>query len=90
MIAFTVTDQGVGIPKEQQSAVLERFVSRTQGSRHRGAGLGLSITKSLVELHGGEMSLDSDVGRGTRVTVRFPEAGISAAQPAHSAKSAQK
>ena len=53
MIAFAVNDQGVGIPKDQQRAVLERFVSRTQGSKHRGAGLGLSIVKSLVELHGG-------------------------------------
>jgi signal transduction histidine kinase len=75
MIAFTVSDQGVGIPKEQQRAVLERFVSRTQGSKHRGAGLGLSIAKSLVELHGGEISLKSEPGQGTRVTVRFPQAG---------------
>jgi len=75
MIAFTVVDHGVGIPKDQQRTVLERFVSRTQGSKHRGAGLGLSIAKSLVELHGGEMMLDSEPGRGTRVTVRFPEQG---------------
>ena len=75
MIAFTVSDEGVGIPKDQQRAVLERFVSRAQGSRHRGAGLGLSIAKSLVELHGGQMSLESEPGHGTRVTVRFPERG---------------
>lgn len=75
MIVFTVVDQGVGIPKDQQRSVLERFVSRTQGSKHRGAGLGLSIAKSLVELHGGTMSLDSELGRGTAVTVRFPERG---------------
>ena len=53
MMAFTVEDSGVGIPKEQQQRVLERFESRSQGSKHRGAGLGLSIVKSLVELHGG-------------------------------------
>ena len=75
MIVFTVVDQGVGIPKDQQRSVLERFVSRTQGSKHRGAGLGLSIAKSLVELHGGAMSLDSELGRGTAVAVRFPEHG---------------
>ncbi len=75
MIAFAVTDAGVGIPKEQQRLVLERFVSRTQGSKHRGAGLGLSIVKSLVELHGGQMTLESEPGRGTTVTVRFPEFG---------------
>jgi signal transduction histidine kinase len=75
MIVFTVEDQGVGIPKDQQWRVFERFESRSQGSGHRGAGLGLSIVKSLVELHGGEVALDSEPGRGTRVTVRLPELG---------------
>jgi len=73
MMAFTVEDKGVGIPKDQQQRVLERFESRSQGSKHRGAGLGLAIVKSLVELHGGTMSLQSEPGQGTRVTVRFPE-----------------
>ncbi len=75
MIAFSVEDQGVGIPKDQQWRVFERFESRSQGSGHRGAGLGLSIVKSLVELHGGTVSLESEPGRGTRVTVRLPEKG---------------
>ena len=78
MMAFAVEDQGLGIPKEEQRRVLERFESRTQGSKHRGAGLGLSIVKSLVELHGGIMVLESEPGRGTRVTVRFPENGTPA------------
>ncbi len=76
-MVFAVEDEGVGIPKEQQRRVFERFESRSQGSKHRGAGLGLSIVKSLVDLHGGDMSLDSEPGKGTRVTVRFPESGIS-------------
>jgi signal transduction histidine kinase len=76
MMAFTVIDEGVGIPKDQQRSVLERFVSRSQGSKHRGAGLGLSIVKSLVDLHGGDMLLDSEPGKGTSVTVRFPETGV--------------
>jgi signal transduction histidine kinase len=75
MMAFSVEDQGVGIPKDQQRRVFERFESRSHGSKHRGAGLGLSVAKSLVEAHGGDMRLDSEPGRGTRVTVRFPEAG---------------
>ena len=88
MMAFAVEDQGVGIPKDEQQRVFERFESRSQGSKHRGAGLGLSIVKSLVELHGGTMSLESEPGRGTRVTVSFPENGVSQgnvpeAQPAH-------
>jgi signal transduction histidine kinase len=81
MMAFAVEDQGVGIPKEEQRRVFERFESRTQGSKHRGAGLGLSIVKSLVELHGGVMALESEPGRGTRVTVRFPENGTPTSAP---------
>ncbi len=77
MMVFTVEDQGVGIPKDQQWRVFERFESRSHGSSHRGAGLGLSIVKSLVELHGGTVSLESEPGEGTRVTVRLPEHGRS-------------
>ncbi|WP_295557497.1 PAS domain-containing sensor histidine kinase [uncultured Hyphomicrobium sp.] len=75
-MVFSVEDQGVGIPKEQQARIFERFESRSQGSKHRGAGVGLSIVKSLVDLHGGDMTLDSEPGRGTKVTVRFPERGL--------------
>ncbi len=75
MMVFTVEDQGVGIPKDQQARVFERFESQSHGSKHRGAGLGLSVVKSLVDLHGGDMVLDSEPGRGTKVTVRFPERG---------------
>jgi len=72
MIAFTVEDRGVGIPEDFQQAVFDRFESRTQGSRHRGAGLGLSIVKSLAELHGGTVSLTSTPGQGTEVKVLLP------------------
>jgi signal transduction histidine kinase len=72
MLAFTVEDQGMGIPEDYQQAVFNRFESRSHGSRHRGAGLGLSIVKSLAELHGGTVSLDSAPGRGTRVKVLLP------------------
>jgi signal transduction histidine kinase len=75
MIAFAVEDQGVGIPEDYQQTVFDRFESRSHGSRHRGAGLGLSIVKSLAELHGGAVLLDSAPGRGTRVTVLLPLKG---------------
>jgi signal transduction histidine kinase len=81
MMAFAVEDKGVGIPKDQQQRVIERFESRSQGSKHRGAGLGLSIVKSLVGLHGGAMELQSEPGQGTRVTVRFPEDGTGRHDP---------
>ncbi len=71
-LVFEITDQGIGIPPEEQSDIFERFVSRSQGSKHRGAGLGLSIVKSLVDLHGGAISLASEPNVGTSVTVRLP------------------
>ena len=72
-VVFTVADHGVGIPQEQLDQVFKRFESRSQGSKHRGAGLGLSIVKSLVELHGGQIDISSQESRGTLVTVRIPE-----------------
>jgi signal transduction histidine kinase len=75
MLAFTVEDQGVGIPKDEQWKVFDRFESGSHGSGHRGAGLGLAIVKSLVELHGGTVELESEPGQGTRVTVRLPQQG---------------
>lgn len=77
-IAFEVEDQGVGIPLDQQKRLFQRFESRSQGSNHRGAGLGLSIAKSLTEAHGGTLDITSVPGQGTRALVRFPERGIGA------------
>ncbi|MEQ8823243.1 MAG: ATP-binding protein [Filomicrobium sp.] len=74
-IVFRVEDNGVGIPEDAQERIFERFESDSRGSKHRGAGLGLSIVKKLVELHQGTMLLESAPGKGTRVTVRLPENG---------------
>jgi signal transduction histidine kinase len=71
-VAFSVTDSGPGIPPEVKDKVFDWFESRSQGSRHRGAGLGLSLVRSFVELHGGKVRVDSVVGKGTTVTCDFP------------------
>jgi signal transduction histidine kinase len=73
-VIFSVTDRGAGIPPELQQRVFDRFETHSLGSRHRGAGLGLSIVHSLVQLHGGSVTLESAVGRGTVVTCVFPPA----------------
>jgi signal transduction histidine kinase len=72
-IIFTVEDTGVGIPEDQQQRVFDRFESNSFGTNHRGVGLGLSLVKSLVEMHGGIMALSSQPGQGTVVTIRFPQ-----------------
>ena len=71
-IAFSVTDQGPGIPPEMTARVFDRFESHSLGSQHRGAGLGLSIVRSFVHLHGGTVDIKSVVGQGTTVTCTFP------------------
>jgi len=71
-VAFAVTDHGPGIPAEIGDRVFERFETHALGQGHRGAGLGLSIVRSFVALHGGTVTLDSAVGHGTTVTCTFP------------------
>jgi signal transduction histidine kinase len=71
-IIFSVTDHGPGIPTDMKDRVFDWFETHSLGSRHRGTGLGLSLVRSFVELHGGSVKLDSDVGRGTTVMCIFP------------------
>jgi signal transduction histidine kinase len=71
-IVFTVTDHGPGIPQEMSDRVFDWFETDSLGSQHRGTGLGLSLVRSFVELHGGSVRLESVPGRGTTVTCTFP------------------
>lgn len=71
-IEFQVRDHGCGIPEDMLDQVFARFVGRDAGARRRGAGLGLSIVKSFVELHGGSVAIESEEGVGTTVVCRFP------------------
>ncbi len=71
-VMFSVSDSGPGIPAEVKDKVFDWFESHANGSRHRGAGLGLSLVRSFVELHGGKVQVDSAAGRGTTVTCEFP------------------
>ena len=75
MIIFTVKDEGRGIPEQDIEKIFERFESKAKGADHRGAGLGLSIVKSIVELHHGDVKILSQEGLGTEIKVRFPLAG---------------
>jgi signal transduction histidine kinase len=71
-VVFSVTDHGQGIPSDRQKKVFDWFESHPLGSQHRGPGLGLSLVRSFVELHGGTVAIDSKVGQGTTVTCTFP------------------
>ena len=71
-VALIVADNGVGIPSEQQARVFEKFERGNPQARQSGAGLGLSLVKSFVELHGGRVEMTSESGRGTTVTLYLP------------------
>ena len=71
---ISIVDTGIGIAKEELQKVLEPFHQEASGYTRdsSGTGLGLSIVKGLVELHGGQLVLESEKGEGTTVTVRLP------------------
>ncbi|MXQ12036.1 PAS domain-containing protein [Microvirga makkahensis] len=87
-VVFDVKDQGRGIPPEIKARIFERFESHTLGTRHRGVGLGLSIVRSFVELHGGRIELTSTPGEGTTVTCIFPNERQESPSDGRSASSA--
>lgn len=73
-LSLDVADDGPGIPKEHQQRIFERFY-RVDSARSRavgGTGLGLSIVKHAAALHGGQVQLESEPGRGTRFSLRIP------------------
>ncbi|MBB3459251.1 signal transduction histidine kinase [Rhizobium sp. BK313] len=73
---FTVADKGPGIPEEIIRTVFNRFASSGKGGKRSGAGLGLSIVESFVSLHDGQVSIESQPGKGTTVTCRIPSAEL--------------
>jgi len=70
--AIEIRDRGIGIPPEDQPRMFESFQRASNVENRPGTGLGLAIVKKAVELHGGEISLQSAVGSGTRFTVVLP------------------
>lgn len=73
-VLICVKDTGIGIPEEKQQQIFERFaqVDSSLNKNHEGSGIGLSLVKSLVEMHGGTISVGSVVGQGTEFIIRLP------------------
>ncbi len=77
---ITIADTGSGIPPDRLAAIFEDFVT----TKRRGLGLGLAISKRIVEQLNGTITVESEVGKGTAFTLRFPATGSQAAQAAAS------
>lgn len=71
-VTVCVADSGCGIPTEEMGRIFLPFYRCTNGARARGAGLGLSIVKELVDLHGGTVRVESAIGKGSRFFVNLP------------------
>jgi two-component system sensor histidine kinase ResE len=72
-VEVTVIDTGAGIPQKELARIFERFYQVDKSRRRsRGVGLGLAISREIVEAHGGEITAESVVGTGSRFTVRLP------------------
>lgn len=74
-VSIVVEDNGLGIAKEELTNIFERFrqVDNSLTRKNEGSGIGLSIVKSLVELHGGEITVQSELNKGTRFIVKLPK-----------------
>ncbi len=72
-------DTGVGIAEADLARVLEPFVQAdtTLSRRQEGTGLGLALVKAMVEIHGGSLKLESELGKGTQVRLLFPRERVS-------------
>jgi signal transduction histidine kinase len=77
-VAISVIDNGIGISREMQNVVFERFIQADKSmTRNReGSGIGLSLVKSLVDLHEGKISLKSEPGKGSEFVVELPDEAI--------------
>ena len=76
MVRISVIDNGIGISPEDQKKLFRPFtqLDSTYSRRYQGTGLGLALTKELVELHGGRIWVESEVGKGSKFSFEIPAA----------------
>ena len=82
-VAITIVDTGIGMSPEDIPVALAPFgqVDGTLARKYEGVGLGLPLSKRLVEMHGGRFEIDSEIGNGTVITIVLPAARFPAGPP---------
>ncbi|HVA99405.1 MAG TPA: HAMP domain-containing sensor histidine kinase, partial [Bacteroidia bacterium] len=70
-IIITITDSGIGIPKAEQTKVLDSFYRAENTRNYTGSGIGLSLVNKIMQLHHGELKITSELGKGTSVELTF-------------------
>ncbi len=77
-VEISVSDTGIGIAPEDQATIFEEFrqVGTAEAQKSEGTGLGLTLAKKFVELHGGRMWVESEVGKGSTFTFTLPERSL--------------
>ena len=76
-VGIRVADHGLGMTPEQLARVCDRFYRADSSGNIPGTGLGMSIVKEIIELHGGQLLIESTIGAGTTVTLWLPAASAS-------------
>ena len=73
-VTVTVSDHGIGIPKDEQERIFERFHRVSTGLVHdvKGSGLGLPLVQHIAEAHGGRVTVKSEPGKGSTFTIHLP------------------
>ena len=71
-VKISVADNGLGISKEDQKKIFERFNQGSKKNKHNGSGIGLDLVKSLVKLHDGRITLKSELNKGSNFTIILP------------------
>lgn len=82
-LAITISDSGIGMARDDLPRVLQPFVQaeNTLGRRREGTGLGLALVKAMMEIHGGSIEIQSELGAGTAATLKFPPARVMTTPP---------
>ena len=91
-VEISVKDNGIGIEEKNLDAIFDRFkqVDKSLSRNAEGTGIGLSLVKSIVELHGGHIYAESEVGKGSKFIVKLPSRSVSNGKMIHSSKISSK